>query len=174
MCSSQVHLRSLSSPGETAEPVARPDKVFEADATIGLGRDAEPHVFVCCVIATRVPLMGGRTSQVSGRVDGPEGLAQYMQGKSRRPHKAPDLTCGLTGSVLVLGSLSADRRDLSWETRARLVHFEHLHHVRPAASIPRTPEECLEFEHRCWWMGISLKLGCFVRAVNRLQGLLWP
>ena len=107
-------------------------------------------------------------------MDGPGGLAQYLQWRSRRGPNAPMLTCGLTASVLVLGSMSADRRDTSWEQRARLLHFADVDSLYPAASVPRSLQECLKFEQRCWWMGISLKQGCFLRAVNRRQGLLWP
>lgn len=109
--------------------------------------------------------------------DGPHGavgLAMYLQWRSRRPSNAPYVTCGLTGPVLVLECLSSERRDLMREARVRGEHFEYLDRLYPGASVPRGPSECLEFEQRCWWLGISLRQGASLREVNRKHGLLWP
>ena len=134
----------------------------------------KPHVSHHSYVAIPVPVMVGAMPEENGPVSGLDGLMHYLQWKSGRDRHAPFRTCGLTGSVLVLGTLVADRRDLAAEVRARLVHFENLDRLYPGASVPRTPVDCLEFEQRCWWMGISLKQGCYVRAVNRMQGFWWP
>ena len=118
--------------------------------------------------------MAGTLPLTVGPVSGLAGFAAYQQWVRRRPSHAPSVTCELTGPVLVLGNLSNDRRDLSWETRARLVHFEHLDRLYPEASVPRTPVEWLEFEQRCWCLGITIGQGCTLRSVNRRQSLLWP
>ena len=167
-----LHVRNLSSARRAEEPVARKDDIFEPGATLGRVKPTRPCVSHCSVVASRVPLMVGTTFQVNGRVEGRKGLLQYLQWRSGRAHKVLFVTCVLTGNELLLGSMVADRRDFPVEVRDRLVHFEELDRLYPAASVPRTPLECLEFEQRCWWMRVSLKQGCYVHAVSRMQGLL--
>lgn len=102
-------------------------------------------------------------------MDGSQGLAQYLQWKRNRPPGAPFLRCPLTTFFL-----TTERTDASWEMRCRLVHFADLDRLFPNAKLPRTNEGCMDFEQRCYWMGISLKQGCFLRSYNRGRGLEWP
>lgn len=125
-------------------------------------------------VAVGVPAMTHRASTTPVRVDGAQGLALYRQWQSSRAPDAAFITCQLTGPVSELGSQWGEMRDISWEERARLKHFAHLDRLYPAASLPGNPRDCLEFEQRCWWLGISLTQGAFLRAHNRKEGLCWP
>ena len=102
-------------------------------------------------------------------MDGPQGLALYLEWKRNRPPGAPHLRCHLTGF-----GMTTLRTDADWEMRCRLVYFSDLERLYPDAKLPRTSEACVDFEQRCFWMGISLKQGCWLRSYNISRGLQWP
>lgn len=102
-------------------------------------------------------------------MDGPQGLAQYLRWKKKRPPGAPFLKCVLSGFFV-----TTERTDGPWEMRCRLVHFADLDHLFPNASPPRSNEPCVEFEQRCFCMGMGWRQGCCLRAHSRAKGLLWP
>ena len=98
----------------------------------------------------------------------------YLAWKRQRGSGAPWRYCGVTSP-----SCEEDHKsfaDASSDTaiRTRLSFFNALDRRYPEASVPLGLSDTLEFEQRCWWLGISMGQGATLRAVNRRTNLLWP